>query len=65
MSGGTVASAQKISNSAGNLSFALDSYDRFGYSIAGLGDVNGDGDLATRLIYRRSAIEIGISARSA
>ena len=40
---GTVKAEQKISNTAGGLSTTLDASDRFGSSITGLGDVDGDG----------------------
>jgi len=40
---GTVKAEQKISNLEGNLSATLDNADRFGSSIASLGDLNGDG----------------------
>ena len=45
---GSVISHQKISSTAGGFGGALDDYDSFGYSIASIGDVNGDGinDLA-------------------
>ncbi len=45
---GTVKSHQKISDTAGEFNGILDNHDRFGHSVAGLGDVNGDGvvDLA-------------------
>ncbi|MCH8904988.1 MAG: FG-GAP repeat protein [Bacteroidetes bacterium] len=41
-SNGTVISQQKISNTQGNFSGTLDN-DRFGISIASIGDLNGDG----------------------
>ena len=46
-SDGTINSAQKLSNSDGDLPFTLSS-DRFGRAVASIGDVNGDGvvDLA-------------------
>ena len=40
---GTVASYQKISATEGGFSGALDLEDKFGGSVAGLGDLNGDG----------------------
>jgi tetratricopeptide (TPR) repeat protein len=45
---GTVASAQKISETAGGFGGILDPDDRFGVSVAALGDLDGDGlgDLA-------------------
>jgi len=45
---GTVKAQQKISDSVGNLDGNLDSDDRFGSAVAGIGDLNGDGvpDLA-------------------
>ncbi len=45
---GTVKSHQKISQTEGNFSGALDHYDQFGSSVASLGDLDGDGmsDLA-------------------
>lgn len=45
---GTVKSHQKISNNDGGFTGVLDFGDRFGASVAGLGDINGDGvkDLA-------------------
>jgi len=45
---GTVVSQQKISDTAGNFGGTLDDFDRFGVSVANMGDLNGDGvnDLA-------------------
>jgi hypothetical protein len=45
---GTVKSHQKISDTQGNFSGALDNYDEFGNSVASIGDLDGDGvtDLA-------------------
>ncbi len=45
---GTVRAEQKISSTAGGFAGALDNGDRFGMSVAGLGDLDGDGveDLA-------------------
>ena len=45
---GTVKSHQKISASAGDFGGTLDDYDNFGWSVASLGDFDGDGtgDLA-------------------
>ena len=40
---GTVKDNQKIAHGEGGLSEYLGNYDRFGYSIAGLGDLDGDG----------------------
>ena len=40
---GTVKKVQKISNSSGNLGVSLADNDRFGYSMATLGDLDGDG----------------------
>jgi len=40
---GTVASHQKISGEAGGFSGALDSEDHFGFSVARVGDLDGDG----------------------
>ncbi len=40
---GTVKSYQKISSTVGNFTDALDYWDRFGISVTGLGDLNGDG----------------------
>ena len=47
-SDGTVSSAQKISNSEGELPFALGQDDRFGCSVSSIGDLDADGvnDLA-------------------
>jgi len=42
-SDGTVKSHQKISDTKGNFTGALDDYDHFGASVAPLGDLNGDG----------------------
>ncbi len=45
---GTVASTTKISDTSGGFSAALGNNDRFGRSVAGIGDIDGDGvpDLA-------------------
>ena len=40
---GTVKSHQKISDTAGGFTGTLDDLDEFGYSVAGLGDLDGDG----------------------
>ncbi|MCP4964672.1 MAG: hypothetical protein GY926_05510, partial [bacterium] len=40
---GTVKAEQKISDTAGGLAANLDDGDRFGMSVAGIGDLNGDG----------------------
>jgi hypothetical protein len=40
---GTVKAEQKISDTAGNFQGVLDNGDRFGSSVAALGDLNGDG----------------------
>ncbi len=40
---GTVGSAQKISATQGGFTGVLDSFDRFGASLAALGDLDGDG----------------------
>ena len=47
-SDGTVKSEQKISDTAGGFNGILDNFDQFGVSVAGLGDLDGDGvsDLA-------------------
>ena len=42
---GTVKSEQKISSTDGNFSGALDNGDWFGYSLTGIGDIDGDGVL--------------------
>ncbi|MAE67175.1 MAG: hypothetical protein CMJ18_23185, partial [Phycisphaeraceae bacterium] len=49
---GTVKSEQKISSTVGGLSATLDDDDRIGRSVAGIGDVDGDGieDLAVGAI---------------
>ncbi|MCP3936626.1 MAG: hypothetical protein GY708_14765, partial [Actinomycetia bacterium] len=51
--GGTVATEQKISDTAGGLTAILDNSDRFGYSLASIGDVDGDGiaDIAVGALY--------------
>jgi hypothetical protein len=40
---GTVKAEQKISDTAGNFQGVLDNDDRFGSSVAALGDLDGDG----------------------
>ena len=40
---GTVKAEQKISDTAGGLAATLDNDDRFGRSVAGIGDLDGDG----------------------
>ena len=40
---GTVKAERKISDLTGGLTATLDDYDRFGTSVAGLGDIDGDG----------------------
>jgi len=52
-SDGTVKSSQKISDILGNFSGLLDDTDVFGYSVEGLGDLDGDSvlDLAVAAIY--------------
>lgn len=40
---GTVASFQKISDTAGNFTAVLDNSDTFGRSVASIGDLDGDG----------------------
>ena len=47
-SDGTVDSEQKISDTQGNFGGTLDNFDRFGISVASIGDLDGDGvpDLA-------------------
>lgn len=40
---GTVSGFQKISQTEGNFGGAVSSFDRFGASVAGIGDVDGDG----------------------
>lgn len=42
---GTVISHQKISDSQGSFTGAIDSYDYFGCSVASLGDLDGDGNI--------------------
>ena len=39
---GTVKAEQKISDTAGGLATTLDDFDRFGRSVAGIGDLDGD-----------------------
>jgi len=50
---GTVRAHQKISSTAGGFAGPLDNQDQFGRSIAGLGDLDGDGvrDMAVGAIY--------------
>ena len=50
---GEVVSFQKISDTEGSFTATLDNSDYFGYSVAALGDVNGDGlvDLAVGAYY--------------
>ena len=50
---GTVRAETKISSTQGGLTGPLDDYDMFGYSVASLGDVDGDGvaDLAVGAHY--------------
>ncbi|MCP4593910.1 MAG: hypothetical protein GY842_24510 [bacterium] len=50
---GTVKSHQKINDTEGGFTGTLDDFDRFGYSVAGLGDIDGDGfrDLAVGANY--------------
>ena len=50
---GTVKSFQKISDTAGNFTATLDNEDRFGPSVAALGDLDGDTvtDLAVGAYY--------------
>jgi len=50
---GTVRAHQKISSTAGGFAGPLDNHDQFGRSIAGLGDLDGDGvrDMAVGAIY--------------
>jgi len=50
---GTVKSQGKISDTEGGFSGALDDEDRFGSSVAGMGDLDGDGvaDLAVGAMY--------------
>jgi len=50
---GTVAGQQKISESVGGFTGSLMDYSNFGFSLATLGDVDGDGvpDLAVRAVY--------------
>ncbi|MCB1760587.1 MAG: DUF4347 domain-containing protein, partial [Gammaproteobacteria bacterium] len=50
---GTVKSEQKISDGSGGLTAVLDDGDRFGVSVAGLGDLDGDGnrDIAVGSLY--------------
>lgn len=51
-SNGTVKQHQKISDTEGEFTGQLDSFDFFGFSMASLGDVDGDGmvDLAVGAI---------------
>ena len=42
---GAVVKGHKLSNSFGNLPFTLTSDDRFGYAVASIGDLNGDGTI--------------------
>ena len=50
---GTVLSHQKISDTEGGFTGILDNFDRFGLSVASLGDLDGDGvgDLAVGAIF--------------
>ncbi|MCP4960325.1 MAG: hypothetical protein GY925_13785, partial [Actinomycetia bacterium] len=50
---GTVKAEQKISSTTGGLTGPLDNSDNFGQSVAGVGDLDGDGivDLAVGAIY--------------
>ena len=50
---GTVKAHQKISDTQGNFTGELDDADKFGYSTASLGDLNGDGvgDLAVGAVH--------------
>ena len=52
-SDGTVKSHQKISDTQGNFTGTLDDGDYFGYAVANIGDLNGDGvtDIAVGAIY--------------
>ena len=55
---GTVRDNQKISNTAGGMEGQIDEGDLFGWSVASLGDLNGDGnsDIAVGAIYDRSIV---------
>ncbi len=50
---GTVSAQQKINDYNGNLNITLDDYDRFGYTLSNIGDLNNDGtnDIVTSALY--------------
>ena len=51
---GSLKASQKISNTSGGLGITLDSLERFGWGMAGIGDLDGDGneDLAVGTLDR-------------
>ena len=62
---GNVLSYQKISNTAGNFTAALDNLDELGGSLAALGDMDGAGPAATALAVSASGDDDGGTDRGA